>query len=273
MQLVIWFVAGAGMGSVANALIDRLPRRESWMKGRSHCDKCGHTLGTLDLIPLLSYLVLSAKYKGCRYCHKSIGIRNFLVELLMATGFGLIYNFQFSIFNQFSIFSVLILNLIFFITVVVAVMDWEIRLVSEKMIIMWGFLVLTMQFASLLLSKFSIFNFQFSINSLISQFSNNLFGLVMGVGLIGGLWAVSRGKAMGSGDVEIAAVMGWWLGWPKIAPALWIAFVAGALVGSWFMVTRKLKIKSEIAFGPFLVIGAWIGYFWGDKMLTWVFRF
>ena len=58
MMLAVWFVIGAGMGSVANALIDRLPRGESWVKGRSHCDKCGHVLNIFDLIPLLSFVWL-----------------------------------------------------------------------------------------------------------------------------------------------------------------------------------------------------------------------
>jgi leader peptidase (prepilin peptidase)/N-methyltransferase len=172
-------------------------------------------------------------------------------------------------------YNSLLLAGIFWATVIIAVMDWETRLVSEKMIVIWGFLVLTMQFASPLLCKMSNVKCQMSNQIQISNFQiqNNFMGLLVAVGLIGGIWAVSRGKAMGFGDVEISAVMGWWLGWPRIAPALWISFVSGALVGLWLMVHRKMKMKSEVAFGPFLILGCWVANLWGDKIWTWVFRF
>ncbi len=79
----------------------------------------------------------------------------------------------------------------------------------------------------------------------------------MGIGLIGGIWALSRDRAMGFGDVEIAAVMGFWLGWPNIFWALEIAFISGALVGVLQILVRKNKLKGRIAFGTFLIIGAW----------------
>ncbi len=95
----------------------------------------------------------------------------------------------------------------------------------------------------------------------------------MAVGLIGGIWAISKGKAMGLGDVEIAVVLGWWLGWPRVLTGLWAAFVAGAAVGLVLMWQQKAKLKSQIAFGPFLVLGGWIGYWWGDKMIKLIFNF
>ena len=75
-------------------------------------------------------------------------------------------------------------------------------MVSEILILIWGIL------------------------SLINGF--RLDGILIGVGLIGGIWAVSRGRAIGFGDVEIAAVMVLSLGWQKMLAALWIAFVVGA---------------------------------------------
>ena len=49
-----------------NVVIDRVPRNESFVKGRSHCDHCGETLKWDDLIPIVSYIFLRGK---CRYCH------------------------------------------------------------------------------------------------------------------------------------------------------------------------------------------------------------
>lgn len=220
MQL-FWFVFGAVFGSVANALIDRLPRQESWFSGRSHCDKCKHTLSVFDLIPIVSYLWLRGK---CRYCHSPIKIRNLVVELILAIGFVVV--------NSWS------LALILWITVTIAIMDWETQLVSELLVAVWVVVVVVSHLSNL------------------SDLSH-LIGLFVGIGLIGGIWALSRGKAMGFGDVEIAAVMGFWLGWPNIFWALEIAFISGALVGVLQILVRKNKLKGRIAFGTFLIIGAW----------------
>ncbi len=279
------------MGSAANALIDRLPRGEKWGKGRSHCDKCGHELGIRDLIPIISYVGLlfnkfkiqnsnfksNSKFKsmkpriyeaGCRYCHSPIPFRNFVMEIVMAMGF-------YAIFNQFSnspIFNVIILLGIFWVTSIIAVMDWETKLVSETLVVVWGGLVVAMQVINPLLLQIQNLNDKFTNQIQNIQIQNNIWGLVAGIVLIGGLWAVSRGKAMGFGDVEIAVVAGWWLGWPETGVALWTAFVSGAIVGLVKLCLRQAKLKSEIPFGPFLIAGTWTAYFWGGTILN-IFNF
>jgi len=222
------FIIGTIFGSAGNAIIDRLPRRESWFKGRSHCDKCQHELSGLDLIPVVSYLFLGGK---CRYCHSPIPVRNLVVELFMGLGFVVIYNLQFTIYNY----------LILWITVIIAVMDWETKLVSDVMVIIWGLLVAL-------------------------GFGFNVPGGLIGITVIGGLWTVTRGRAMGSGDIGIAAVMGLWLGPQRVAIGLLLAFVVGAGYGLILMAAKKAKLKSEIAFGPFLIFAAWIAYLWGDNI-------
>ena len=231
---IIWAVLGAVAGSVANAVIDRLPRRESWFTGRSKCDKCKHELGVVDLVPVLSYLSLGGK---CRYCRKPIAVRNLLVELSMIFGFLALSTWP--------------LALIFWVTVVIAVMDFETMLVSDWLVGLWFVLTL------------------FTMNyELITM---NLLGAAVAVGVIGGLWVLTKKRGMGDGDIGIAAVMGYWLGWPRVAPALWISFVAGAVYGLWLIVHSRAKMKSQIPFGPFLIIGAWIGYVWGDKFIKMFF--
>ena len=121
---MMWFLGGAVVGSAANAIIHRLPRGVSWWKGRSLCPQCKHTLAWYDLIPLLSYLILGGK---CRYCHRLIPLRYLLVELVMAAGFGYLHS--------------PIWAAILFVTVIIAVMDWESMLVSDWMVVIWGGLV------------------------------------------------------------------------------------------------------------------------------------
>ncbi len=135
---------------------------------------------------------------------------------------------------------------------VIAVMDWETQLVSDLMVFLWFILVL--------IEKFSIFNFQFSINNLIFNFSNPFFGLLIGLVSIGGIWLITKKKAMGSGDIGIAGVTGLWLGWPKILTGLWIAFVMGGVFGAYLLITKKASMKTAVPFGPFLILGGWIAY-------------
>ena len=75
---VYMFLIGMCVASFMNVVIDRVPRNESFVKGRSHCDHCGETLKWYDLVPIVSYIFLRGK---CRYCHTSIPIRGFLIEI------------------------------------------------------------------------------------------------------------------------------------------------------------------------------------------------
>ncbi len=72
---------------------------------------------------------------------------------------------------------------------------------------------------------------------------------------------------MGLGDVFLAFNIGFLLGWQSGFLALYIAFVTGAMVGVVLLILKRKKIKSKIAFGPFLVIGTVIMLFWGEKIL------
>ena len=221
MMNFILFALGAIAGSVANAIIYRLPRGVSWYKGRSFCPSCNHRLSFWDLVPVASYLALRGK---CRYCLLPIAYRYLFVELFMGVGFVL---------SPLSNLGIL------WITTVIAVMDWETMLVSDWLVAIWAILVL-------------ISNFDIRIS--------NLYGILIGIGVIGGIWLITKKKAMGSGDIGIAAVLGLWLGFPKIINALWFAFVIGGIYGAYLLLTRQAKLKTAVPFGPFLILGGWIAY-------------
>lgn len=88
LYYVIWSaVLGLLVGSFLNVCIDRLPRGESIVVGRSHCQSCGHPLAISDLVPVLSYLWLGRR---CRYCGDSIPGRYMVIELTTGVAFGLI---------------------------------------------------------------------------------------------------------------------------------------------------------------------------------------
>ncbi len=229
MMNLLLFGFGIVAGSVANALIYRLPRGISWYKGRSFCPNCKHRLSLFDLIPIFSYLFLRRR---CRYCDSPIPIRYLLVELFMGVGFVL---------SPLSNLGIL------WITTVIAVMDWETMLVSDWLVAFWAILIL-------------VSNFDIRIS--------NLYGILFGIGIIGGIWLITKKKAMGSGDIGIAAVLGLWLGFPKIITALWLAFVIGGIYGAYLLLTKKAKLKTAVPFGPFLILGGWIAYTISNGILS-----
>jgi prepilin signal peptidase PulO-like enzyme (type II secretory pathway) len=86
------------------------------------------------------------------------------------------------------------------------------------------------------------------------------------------IFALSKGRAMGFGDVKFGLFMGLFLGWPNIAVALFTAFMIGGFMGIILILLKKKGMKSEIPFGPFLITGTFIALFWGEVIIGWYLR-
>ena len=82
----LYFVIGIVIGSFLNVCIYRLPLGKSVISPPSACGSCGHRLGALDMIPVLSYFWLRGR---CRYCNAAYSARYMLVELLTGILFAL----------------------------------------------------------------------------------------------------------------------------------------------------------------------------------------
>ncbi len=110
-------VLGALIGSFANVVIYRLPRGESVVFPGSHCPNCGHNLGALELVPVLSWLGLRGRCRGCR---APISARYPVIELLMAAGFvGLALRWPLDIYGV----SVLPLLAVYAVLVIASLID------------------------------------------------------------------------------------------------------------------------------------------------------
>ena len=73
---------------------------------------------------------------------------------------------------------------------------------------------------------------------------------------------------MGFGDVKLAIFMGLFLGYPKIIIAFYIAFVVGALVSLILIILKKAGKKTPIPFGPFLILGTFVAWFWSEQLTS-----
>ena len=84
----------------------------------------------------------------------------------------------------------------------------------------------------------------------------------IGIGLI--VWLTG---GMGEGDIEIAALIGLFLGSKLVLLSLFFSFILGGIAGAILLATGSSK-KDEMAFGPYLALGAFISLYIGQELLT-----
>jgi leader peptidase (prepilin peptidase)/N-methyltransferase len=85
---------------------------------------------------------------------------------------------------------------------------------------------------------------------------SSVFGAMCGAAALLTLWAVTRGRGMGLGDVKLAAVAGAATGPVSILMALGCAFVCGAVVSVTMLAARRATRKQAIRFAPYIALGA-----------------
>ena len=237
------FLLGLAFGSFANVLIDRLPKGEDVMFGRSKCDYCRKTLAWYELIPLISFLLQGGR---CRKCRKRLNWQYPLVELATAAGFACIYAFAFT-----SAGVLVFQCLVFFALLVIFVTDGKYQIIPDSMV------------AAGLIGVLIILGIR--PDRILTALVTTFFFYC--------LYLVTRGRGLGFGDVKFSFLLGYLAGYPKIIVALYLAFLTGAAGGVILILAGKRKLKSRIAFGPFLVIGLAVSLVWGDRLISWFLKF
>jgi leader peptidase (prepilin peptidase)/N-methyltransferase len=237
MDMLIVLVAillGLLVGSFLNVLTFRLMSNTSVVFGRSHCQMCGVLLRARDLIPIFSYLLLLGK---CRDCDQPISRQYPLVELATAVAFGIIavvHLYGVPPFNGLALARDLV-----FTTALISLFVFDYR---------W--LVLPDQVTIPLIVLAILFNVGLGATSI-----ELIVGALVGGGLYFGLWAISRGAWVGSGDIRLGAAMGFMLSWPGILVALYISYLIGGVVAILLLVTGQKKRGTVLPMGTFLTIG------------------
>lgn len=244
------FLLGLCFGSFINVVVYREIKGESWWKGRSYCDFCKKKLSWRDNLPLFSFLLL----KGfCRYCHKRIPLQYPLVEFFTGLSFVLIYYFfPFKPLNLLNLLNLFIYLGLALAGITIFVADWRYQIIPDSAIFLGFFLTILKLMAGFFYNHLSPTPF------LLSGLIAGLFFLL--------LFFITKGKGMGFGDVKLAFLMGLFLGFPKILMALFLAFLTGAMVGVILILQKKKKLKSQIAFGPFLILGTVLAIAFGERL-------
>lgn len=250
----IVFVLGAVVGSFLNVCVHRMPREQSVVRPPSHCPHCNERIRWRDNIPLVSYPLLRGR---CRHCGGRISPRYFLVELLTATLFLLVW-LRFDGWVA-PIYWLLVAGLI-----VATFIDFEHYIIPNE--ITYGGIVL-----GLLLSPLNVplRVGGSAANALLQSFIGVIVGGVtlLVVALLGE--KIFKKEAMGMGDVKLLAAIGAFLGWEATLFTVFVSSVVGGVFGLILVFVNRKGWQSRIPYGPYIAVGALVWIFGGPEIIDW----
>lgn len=279
MSTLLFAFLGLIVGSFLNVLVLRWGA--ATLGGRSACMSCGAAIRWYDNIPLVSWLILRGR---CRVCGSVISVQYPLVELSTGVLFVLIAGTAHIPLDSGGVYLGLTLLpscAIGALLIAIAVYDIRHTIIPDA----WAY--------TFALAAFS-WGFLTPV-AWLSQYNPFLFVVSgpLAAAPLFALWAVSRGRWMGFGDVKLALGIGWLLGPLNGIFAVFLAFIVGALASlpllffssrAWRGLARGFTptsaspkthagftMKSEIPFGPFLILSCiivWLSLMYGVEPLS-----
>lgn len=212
---------------------------------RSACPSCGHRISALENIPVVSYLALGGR---CRGCKSKISARYPIVEAMTGLLSGLVaWHFGFGIAGL------------------------------SALILLWGMIALTFIDADTQLLPDSItlpllwlgliVNSDNTFTDLRSAVLGAVFGYLA-------LWSVywlfklaTKKEGMGYGDFKLLAAIGAWLGWQVLPLVILLSSVVGAVIGIALIVLARMGRNIPLPFGPYLAMAGFIALLWGKPIM------
>ena len=243
-------VFGLLIGSFLNVVIARVPAGESVVRPGSRCPACGVPIAARDNIPVLSWLLLRGL---ARCCGARIGLRYPGVELTTALALAGVAAWAGASWRlpAFAYLAAL--------TIALAVID-----VDTLRLPFW-----------LVAPSFPVAAVLLGIASLAAQDWASMLRAAIGMALLWGFYLVLfliYPPGMGYGDVRLAGLLGLylgWLGWHELLVGVFLGFLAGGLGGVIQLVLRRVSLKSHIPYGPYMLLGAWLGILLGQQLAGW----
>jgi leader peptidase (prepilin peptidase)/N-methyltransferase len=259
---------GLFVGSFLNVVIHRLPRmmERDWhaqaaeLRGepvepaerfnlatpRSRCPHCGHLIGALENIPVLSYLVLRGR---CGHCGAGISMRYPIVEAFTAllSGYAA-WHFGFGVAAAGAL-------LFIWTMVALAFIDVDTQLLPDD-------LTLPLLWLGLL----------FNLGGAFTDLPSAVIGAMAGyLSLWSVYWLfklVTGKEGMGYGDFKLLGAIGAWLGWQLLPLTILLSSLVGAVVGIALIVLARHGRNVPIPFGPYLAAAGIIALFWGEDLTS-----
>lgn len=240
-------VLGACMGSFLNCMAWRTVHGESVLRGRSHCDVCGHVLSAGDLVPVVSYIVHGGR---CRYCGAKLSARHLSAEICSAVVFLsllLKYDISLQTLEAWAVASAIM---------ACAFADLEGYIIPDRF------------------TAVGIVLFIGPVLSAASPAKRLLDGLIGGFAVAGAvmliaLWMEKRKgrEALGGGDIKLLFLTGLYFGWKENLFCLVLACIIGIIAG--LIGQKGREGQPMIPWGPSIALAAWITALFGARFVGW----
>lgn len=259
-------ILGLLVGSFLNVVIHRLPliMHSEWQQQcheligsevppadtltlstpRSRCPHCSHAISALENIPVISYLILRGR---CRGCQARISLRYPLIEALTGLLSAVVaWHFGFS-------WACLGALLLTWALVALTFIDIDEQLLPDSITLPLLWLGL-------------FFNLFGSFADLQSAVIGALAGY-LSLWLVFHAFRLVTGKeGMGFGDFKLLAALGAWLGWQFLPVIILLSSLVGAVVGISLVLLRQHQRSQPIPFGPYLAAAGWLALVWGETI-------
>ena len=267
--VAVALVVGLCVGSFLNVVVHRLPKmmERDWRAQcaelrdepppeenppvynlavpRSTCPECGHKIGALENVPVVSWLALRG---ACSACRKPISARYPLVEALggLLAAYAI---WRFGLTWKGGAACVLLWTLI-----ALTFIDFDTQLLPDS-------LTLPLTWAGLIANLFGLF----------VPLADAVIGAIAGylaLWIVYWVFRLVRGKeGMGHGDFKLLAAIGAWVGLNGVLPTLLLSSLVGAIVGSIWLAAKGRDRATPIPFGPYLAVAGWVAFFWGEQLV------
>jgi leader peptidase (prepilin peptidase)/N-methyltransferase len=266
-------VLGLLVGSFLNVVIARVPAGESVVRPRSRCPRCGAAIAPRDNVPVVSWLLLHGR---ARCCGVPISIRYPLVELVTAAAFAVVAAWSTGVFGAGagsagslaapgplvpatwggSLWPLAAFAYLAAVSVALVAIDLEhLRLPFWLVVPSWWVGAVLLGGTALLLGR-------------PDAAVRMVVGGLAYWGLYRLLYAVSRGR-LGYGDVRLAGLLGGylaWVSWGTLLLGAYLATLVGGVAAVALLLARRAGFKTALPYGPPMIMGAWLGLFWGQQL-------
>ena len=247
---VICGIYGLIIGSFLNVVIARVPAGESVVRPPSRCPGCGTPIAPRDNVPVLSWLLLRGR---ARCCGTRISVRYPVIELGTALCLAGVAAWSGPSWRlpAFAYLAAL--------SIALAVIDLD-----TKRLPFW-----------LVAPSYPVAMVLLGLASVAEHDRDSAVRAVIGAVV---LWCFYRllhlvyPAGMGYGDVRLSGLLGLylaWLGWDRLVAGAFLAFLVGGIGGVLVMAARRGSLKTQIPYGPYMLVGAWLGILVGHPLAHW----
>lgn len=257
---ILLFIFGSTIGSFFNVLIWRIPRGESIVFPASYCPVCKKPIKMIYNLPIAGYLLTGGK---CSHCKSTISLIYPAIELftaILAVFTGRHFINGLTDISIWTLIPALVKWFWLLLMVPMSVIDIKKYIIPDQFTLPYIVLGLSLSFLPHDLTP---------LDSFLGIAAGG--GTLLFIGKLGSL-LLRKEETMGGGDIKLMAAFGALFGWKLAFLSIMVGALAGSFSGILLIAFKNLKIDHKIPFGPFLAVGIFISFFFGDQIINWYIK-